>query len=101
MKRALFSLIFVLLAAACQRTEPVTATYEVKGMTCDACAANIQSSVGRIVGVVDAHVSFADGTAQVTYDPAKVEPGAIEAAVEGMGYAAERQAAERQGPQGP
>ena len=103
MKRILLSLSLLLGlgALACQRAEPVTAIYEVRGMTCDACAANIQSSVERIEGVVGAQVSYKDGKAEVTYDPGKVAPGAIEAAVQGMGYSAERQAAERQGPQGP
>ena len=104
MKRILLSLSLLLLgfgAFACQRAEPVTATYEVRGMTCDACAANIQTSVGRIEGVLDAQVSYKDGKAEVTYDPGKVESGAIEAAVKDMGYSIERQAAERQGPQGP
>lgn len=99
MKRILLSLsLFLGLGAfACQRAEPVTETYEVRGMTCDACAANIQSSVGRIEGVLDAQVTYKDGKAEVTYDPGKVAPGAIEAAVQGMGYSVERQAAQRQG----
>lgn len=98
MKKILLSLSLLLGlgALACQRAEPVTATYEVRGMTCDACAANIQSSVGRIEGVLDARVTFKDGKAEVTYDPGKVAPGAIEAAVKGMGYSVERQAAGRQ-----
>jgi mercuric ion binding protein len=81
----------LLASLACRRAEPVTATYKVSGMTCDACAANIQTSVGAIDGVVSAQVSFEDGTAEVTYDPEQVQPEAIEAAVQHMGYAAERQ----------
>jgi copper chaperone CopZ len=84
-------LVFSFLAGACRRAEPVTATYKVGGMTCDACAANIQTSVGGIEGVLSADVSYKEGAAEVTYDPEKLEPGAVEAAVKRMGYTAERQ----------
>ena len=94
MKR-IAGLAFVLLslaALACQRAAPPsTATYEVEGMTCDACAANIETSVGEIEGVLSARVSYEDGRAEVTYDPARLAPGAVEAAMERMGYTAERQ----------
>lgn len=90
MKKILLSLS-LLLSLACQRTEPATATYKVGGMTCDACAANIETSVGEIEGVLSARVSYKEGEAEVTYDPGKLEPGAVEAAVKRMGYTAERQ----------
>jgi len=90
MKKMLLALS-LLLSLACQRAEPVTTTYKVGGMSCDACASNIQTSVGAIEGVVSAQVAYKDGKAEVTYDPAKVKPGAIEAAVQRMGYTAQRQ----------
>jgi copper chaperone CopZ len=93
MKKMLLALS-LLLSLACQRAEPshpVTATYKVGGMSCDACASNIQTSVGAIEGVVSAEVSYKDGKAEVTYDPGKVKPEAIEAAVQRMGYTARRQ----------
>lgn len=94
MKQTLLSLsLFLSLfsTVACRGAEPVTATYKVDGMTCDACAANIETSVAAIDGVVSARVSYKDGRAEVTYDPGQVEPGAVEAAVQSMGYTAERQ----------
>ena len=103
MKRIAIFLVFVLSlpSLACDRiTASIvsTATYKVEGMTCDACAANIETSISEIEGVHSARVSFADGKAEVTYDPARVQPGAIEAAVQGMGYSIETQGARRQGP---
>jgi Cu+-exporting ATPase len=96
MKRTILSLVLLSLLifavlAACQRTEPVKATYAVGGMSCDACARNIETSVGSLEGVLSAHVSFKDGKAEVTYDPRTLEPGMVEAALQGMGYTAERQ----------
>lgn len=90
MKNLLLSLS-LLLSLACHKVEPVKATYKVGGMSCDACASSIQTSVGEIEGVLSAQVSFKDGQAEVTYDPAKLKPGAVEAAVQRMGYTAQRQ----------
>lgn len=77
------------LSTGCREAQSATATYKVQGMTCDACAANIETSVGKIEGVLTVDASYKDGHCVVTYDTAKVRPAAIEAVVDGMGYPAD------------
>ena len=57
------------------------------GMTCAACAARIEKVLNRVPGV-QAAVNFATETAQVGFDPAQVNAGALIAAVERAGYGA-------------
>lgn len=77
------------LSTACREGQSATATYEVQGMTCDACAANIETSVGKMEGVLAVEASYKDGKCVVTYDASKVKPAAIEAVVDDMGYPAD------------
>ena len=86
------------LSTGCREAQSATATYEIQGMTCDACASNIETSVGKIEGVHTVDASHKDGRCVVTYDAAKVKPAAIEAVVDGMGYPADL-AADLTGPQ--
>lgn len=50
---------------------------KVDGMTCGGCEAAVRSAAKKAKGVADAEVSYAKGTAKVTYDPAKTTPVAI------------------------
>jgi len=43
-------------------------TYSIEGMTCQACAANLQSQLAQLPGVARAEVSYADKTASVFFD---------------------------------
>lgn len=58
----------------------------IGGMTCAACAARIEKALLRTPGVQTARVNYANGTAQVRYDPEAVAPGELEAAVERLDY---------------
>ena len=53
----------------------------LEGMTCAACAARIEKALNRVPGVV-ASVNFATESAQVRYDPERVNRDALLAAVE-------------------
>lgn len=79
----------LVLSTACREARSATATYEIEGMTCDVCASNIETSVGRIDGVLAVEASYKEGQAVVIYDAGKVKPGAIEAVVDGLGYPAD------------
>jgi Cu+-exporting ATPase len=59
----------------------------IEGMTCASCAARIEKKLNRLDGVT-ATVNYATEKASVAYDPAQVEPEALVAAVEQVGYAA-------------
>ena len=67
----------------------MTASIElpIEGMTCASCAARIEKKLNRLDGV-SASVNYATEKASVEYDPAQVEPEALVAAVEQVGYAA-------------
>lgn len=52
-------------------------TIKITGMTCSGCEAAVKIAAKQIDGVKDAKASYAEGTAEVTYDPAKTTPEAI------------------------
>ncbi|MEW5984228.1 MAG: heavy metal translocating P-type ATPase [Acidobacteriota bacterium] len=58
----------------------------VTGMTCAACAANIQRALNRLDGVADAGVNFATNRATVTFDSSLLDVPAIVEAIRDVGY---------------
>lgn len=66
-----------------------TSTFDVEGMTCGGCEAGVKLKVKKLDGVTSVEASYDEGTAVVTYDPEKVTPGQIIAAIEELGYDAE------------
>jgi P-type Cu+ transporter len=63
--------------------------FNVTGMTCAACQANVQRVLKRQSGVADASVNLMTGQAHVIFDPALVNPQQLLSAVESIGYGAE------------
>ncbi|MFQ5509825.1 MAG: heavy metal translocating P-type ATPase [Leptospirillia bacterium] len=61
-------------------------TLPVGGMTCAACAARIEKVLGRREGVTDAAVNFADASATVHYDPARLGPAELIETVRQTGF---------------
>ena len=61
---------------------------ELTGMTCAACAMRIEKKLNRLDGVT-ATVNYATEKASVTFDTALVQPDALVAAVESIGYGAQ------------
>ena len=62
------------------------AALHVEGMTCPSCEGTIQAAVGRRAGVGSVAVRFADGSATVQYDPARVSAGELADAITELGY---------------
>ena len=60
--------------------------YNVTGMTCAACQANVTRCVQKLEGVEDVNVSLLANQMTVDYDETKLDSGAIVHAVEGIGY---------------
>jgi P-type Cu+ transporter len=58
----------------------------VEGMTCAACSNRVGRALRKLEGVELANVNFATHRAAVTYDPGKVVPEQLKAAVEKVGY---------------
>lgn len=58
-----------------------TCTLKVTGMTCAGCEAAVKLAAKRIAGVKAAKASYALGTAEVTFDPAKTTAEVIARAI--------------------
>ncbi len=63
-------------------------TFQVTGMTCAACQANVTRRVSKIDGVSEVDVNLLSGRMQLLYEPDKTNPVAIAAAVKEIGYGA-------------
>ncbi|MEX1137759.1 MAG: mercuric transporter MerT family protein [Bacteroidota bacterium] len=49
----------------------------IEGMDCEACAAGLQATLGRMEGVATARVNYQDANAVLEYDSTKVRPKAF------------------------
>src|SRR5919198_1113003 len=58
----------------------------ITGMTCASCVNRVAKALKKVPGVQDASVNLATEQAAVSYDPAQVAPGQLQAAVEHAGY---------------
>jgi copper chaperone len=63
-----------------------TTTLKISGMTCGGCVAAVQRVLQALDGVEKAEVSLADSSATVQYEPARVKPADLQAAIEDAGY---------------
>ena len=59
---------------------------KVTGMTCAACSARIEKSVGKIEGIKSCSVNLTTERLTVEFDPAKTGLAAIKARIEKLGY---------------
>ena len=67
--------------------QSVQATLPVLGMHCAGCAAAVEKALGRETpGVLSAAVNLADDSVTVSYDPSRVGPDALAAAVAAAGF---------------
>lgn len=58
----------------------------VTGMTCQGCADHVASALSKKEGVIKTDVKFAENSASVTYDPAKINETEIINTVNATGY---------------
>ena len=70
-------------------------TINVGGMVCAACQAHVQKALDETEGVSKAAVNLMTGQAQVSFDPAIVEPEKLLEAIRETGYEAELPAADQ------
>lgn len=61
---------------------------DIEGMDCEACAAGLQATLGRIEGVAAAQVNFQDARAVLKYDSTRVRPKAFVEELKEVGFAA-------------
>lgn len=64
--------------------------YRIEGMTCEACAIQIEARLRKVPGVMRAEVSYEAGRARIFFDPAAATPAdrQIQQAIEVAGYRA-------------
>jgi copper ion binding protein len=62
-----------------------TATYAIKGMTCDHCVSAVSAELGQLPGVSAVRVDLAAGTAMVTSEQ-PLAAAAVRDAVDEAGY---------------
>jgi Cu2+-exporting ATPase len=61
-------------------------TFPVKGMTCAACAASVESMLNAQPGVINASVNFSQHSVLVDYNPAAIQDPQLKKAVDDLGY---------------
>lgn len=63
-----------------------SATFQVTGMSCTACAANIENRISKINGVKKISVVFANNNMTVQYDPALISISDLQNEARSIGY---------------
>ena len=68
--------------------ETISKTLKLQGMTCAACAKNIERASKKLDGVIESNVNYATEKLTITYEPSKVRLTDIKKAIERSGYSA-------------
>ena len=63
-----------------------TVNFDIKGMTCNACASHVENDVNKLPGIVNVTASFEAAKATVEFDQSKVSNSQIEEAINATGY---------------
>jgi copper chaperone CopZ len=63
-----------------------TVTLKIEGMHCDGCAETVKAMLRMEPGVEASEVSYAEGTARILFDPARIDRDRLIAAIEKSGY---------------
>ncbi len=61
-------------------------TLTALAISCEHCQRTVEGAVGALPGVASVHVEIPSKTVQVNYDPARVSPQQIKAAMDEEGY---------------
>ncbi|WP_299233433.1 heavy metal translocating P-type ATPase [Natronomonas sp.] len=77
-----------------ERPDGSVLSLSVPKMDCPSCAGKVEASLERVEGVLGTDLRPIEGTAIVTYDPARIGEGDVAAAIEGAGYAVRGRASE-------
>ncbi|WP_286909855.1 heavy metal translocating P-type ATPase [Clostridium sp. UBA1652] len=68
--------------------ESSTKTLKIEGMTCAACAKNIEKVTKKLEGVIESNVNFATEKLNISYEASSVRISDIKKAIEKAGYKA-------------
>lgn len=61
-------------------------TLAMEGMHCEGCAEKLRARLGKLIGVRDAMVSFAERRARIIYDPRATEEALLVAEIRKSGF---------------
>ncbi|XP_029329036.1 copper-transporting ATPase 1 isoform X2 [Mus caroli] len=69
-------------------SQPLTqeAVININGMTCNSCVQSIEGVISKKPGVKSIHVSLANSTGTIEYDPLLTSPETLREAIEDMGF---------------
>lgn len=69
-------------------SQPLTqeAVINIHGMTCNSCVQSIEGVISKKPGVKSIHVSLANSTGTIEYDPLLTSPETLREAIEDMGF---------------
>ncbi|HHW30278.1 MAG TPA: copper-translocating P-type ATPase [Clostridiaceae bacterium] len=70
------------------KTEIITKTLKIEGMTCAACAKSVERAAKKLDGVTEASVNLATEKLNINYEPTMVRISDIKRAIEKAGYKA-------------
>jgi mercuric ion binding protein len=82
------ALALLVLAVPAFAGEPRIAVLDVPGMNCSLCPISVRKALTRAPGVIDASAELASKRAVVHYDPDKITPEQLAAAVTNAGFPA-------------
>jgi len=68
--------------------ETTNKTLKIEGMTCAACAKNIERATRKLSGVIESNVNFATEKLTISFEPSLVRTSDIKKAIEKAGYKA-------------
>jgi Cu+-exporting ATPase len=68
--------------------ETTTKTLKIEGMTCSACAKNIERVTRKLNGVIESNVNFATEKLTISFEPSLVRTSDIKNVIEKAGYKA-------------
>ena len=87
MFRSFMFAVFLALSSATAADDAFkTVTLEVQGMTCAACPITVKRALKKVPGVAEVTVEYKAGTAEVSYDPRKVNTDELARATTAAGY---------------
>lgn len=64
----------------------ITQTFPVTGMSCASCSLSVETILNATDGVIDAKVNFANASVLVKWDEQVIQPSAMKAAIQAVGY---------------
>ena len=72
--------------AAADATGMKTVTYVVKGFSCVTCAVGLDTTLGKLKGVISSKSTYPEGIVRIQFDPSQITQNALRAAIEEMGF---------------